>query len=156
VVEINIIDESKFVEYFNRQWCWRVLNLVHIGTHGEVKSFPVIVGSLETGRAENCGFNRITSHSQVPRGDYLYLQVIAIIAEEKPAYTRLFINITAEMFYSFVSERAVVITAKEVLGFFPSEQSAARRFLEHEGCLKMIHKLCDLLGKEPAEVELLN
>lgn len=151
-----LLDEKNFIKTFNDQWCWRVVKLVHLGEDGSVRDFPGVFAGIEAGRAGEGNFTNVTKESQVPWGSYIYLQSVIRTRDGKPAYTRLFIDITDDMAFQILPKRAAILTGREVVTFYPVDKEEEKKFLQQEKAVEVVRKLCDIVGKDPAEVEFLN
>lgn len=149
------LNEEQFVEVLNQQWCWRVVRMVHIGPGGDSMDFPAVLAGAVAGRVGEGDFSKITRESKVPWGNYLYIQAVIKSSKGTPAYTRLFIDLTEDMFYEAGPNRLLVINNREVAAFFPADEQLAKGFLHLEGTGDLIRKLCDLAGQDPAEVDIL-
>lgn len=129
--------------------------MVHLGRSGNVLDFPAVLAGVVAGRAGQGNFSGVTRESQVPWGDYLYMQSVIKSSRGKPAYTRLFIDIADTMFYHVQPDRALIMNNREVAAFFPASEPMAKDFLHMEGTLGLIRQLCDLVGKDQASVSIL-
>lgn len=147
-----ILEEKQFEEIFNNQWCWRVVKMVHLGEDGAEQHYHGVLAGLVPGRAEQHDFLKITKTSRVPPGDYLFLQGVTRSGQGKPVFTRLFVNITGDMVYDVRPGRVLILTGREVLGFYPAAKEAAGQFLNLEGCRELLEKLAGMAGKDPAGI----
>lgn len=129
--------------------------MVHLGQSGDMLDFPAVLADVVAGRAGQGDFSRITRESQVPWGNYLYMQSVIKSSRGKPAYTRLFIDITDNMFYHVQPDRALIMNNREVAAFFPASEQMAESFLHLEGTVGLIRQLCDLVGKDQTVVSFL-
>ncbi|AGL00715.1 hypothetical protein [Desulfoscipio gibsoniae] len=150
------LNEDLFLDTFNQQWCWRVVRMVHVGKCGDMLDFPAVLAGIVAGRAGDGNFSKITRESKVPWGSYLYMQSVIKSSQGKPAYTRLFIDITDDMLYDAQPGRALIINNREVAAFFPASEQMADDFLRLNGTVDLIRQLCDQVGKDQSAVGILS
>ena len=152
---MTIYPQNDFLDSFNNEWCWKVVRLVHLSEVGAVRDYLMVPGRLEIGLRDDAKFNRVTEESQVPGRDYLYLQTVIKASQDKPAYTRIFVDVDSEMVFDIRPDRALIVNSREIVVFFKAAAGTAAEFLSAENCRGVVGKLCDRLGKKRSEVKLL-